>query len=196
MKERLRLLVPGWRSSQRAALLRLLCSNERFFFLTGLRGETCHSAHLAQASPGERSCLEALQPGAIRLRSQSQLPREKPPSSRSHPLAGSGHCSSGYKTSQGPHLHALGRCCACRDSPEANKLIHKSGRENKMPGTAFIAKKPRANASKAPIARSRGGDVYIQKLQLLVVSHVKGIHVSMLGARILPRDNALCVQPG
>lgn len=66
-----------------------------------------------------------------------------------------------------------------------------------MPGTPFIEKKnPKANAFKGPMARSRGGDVYIQKLQLLVVSHVKGIHISMLRAPIVPRDNALCWEPG
>lgn len=52
----------------------------------------------------------------------------------------------------------------------------------------------KAKTFKAPKARSRGGDVYIQNLQLLVVSHTKGIHISVLGAWVLPRDNAPCVQ--
>lgn len=44
-----------------------------------------------------------------------------------------------------------------------------------MPGNSFIAK-TRANAFKSPLVR-RGGDVHIQKLQLPVVSLVKGIPV-------------------
>jgi len=46
-------------------------------FLTGLGGETCHSAQLVQASPGERSCVETLQPSAIRLHLQPQFPGDK-----------------------------------------------------------------------------------------------------------------------
>lgn len=68
-----------------------------------------------------------------------------------------------------------------------------------MPGTPLIRFKKIKKAKtlktfKAPKARSRGADVYIQKLQLLVVSHAEGIRISVLGAWVLRRDTALCVQ--
>lgn len=139
---------PGSHSPEAALqqwkIFSLLASEEKLVTQpTWLRQVLGRGAALKRSSPVPSVCIH------------SPSSPDKNSSCPSHPLAGSGHGSSGYKTSQGPRLHALGRCCAprlpvsdCRDSPEANKLIHKAGRENKIPGTTFIAKKQEQMHSK------------------------------------------------
>lgn len=123
------------------------------------------------------------QPSAIRLCSQTQLSGEKPNPCPSHPLAGSGHGFSGYKTREGPFLYALGGCCApclpvsaCRDSPPASTGFTRHGGKIKYQELPLL-QNPRANTFGAAKARNRGGNVYMQKWQLLVVSCVRGIHI-------------------
>lgn len=126
--------------------------------------------------------------------SQTQLSGEKPSPCPSHPLAGSDQGFSGYKTRQGPLIYVLGRCSApclpvsaCRDFPQADSGFTKqSGKINcqELP----LLQNPRANAFRVSMARKRGGNVYMQKRQLLVVSCVRGIHICMPRTPILFRS--------
>lgn len=102
------------------------------------------------------------QPNAIRLRSQTQLSGEKPNPCPSHPLAGSGHGFSGYKTREGPFLYALGGGCApclsvspCRDSPQANAGFTRQGGKINYQELPLL-QNPRANTFRAAKARNRG----------------------------------------
>lgn len=120
----------------------------KIFFLTGLGEENYHPAHLAQASPRERSRLETLQPSAIMLCSQLQLPREKPvlsfPSSGSNWPWLSRLQNQPTPTSSCPgEMLCPSPACICLQglhSPKANK----AGGRNKMPGTPLIAKKTKS----------------------------------------------------
>lgn len=135
-----------------------------------------------------------LQPSAIRLCSQTQLSGEKPNPYPSHSLAGSGHGFSGYETRQGPFLYALGRCCApclpvcsCRDSPQASIAFTRQGGKINCQELPLLQNSG-ANAFRASMARNRGGNVYMQKWQLLVVSSVRGIHIC------IPRTHLYALQ--
>lgn len=193
MKKLQSLLFPGWRSSQGDALLRLLCSNGRFFpHWSQRRNLSLIPLGLGESWGG--SSLKVLPPSAIRECSQPQLSGEKPNPCLSHPLAGSGSGFSGYKIRQGPFLYALRRCCApclpvsaCKDSPQANTGFTRQGGKIKCQELPLL-QDPRANAFKAPMARNRGRNVYIQKWQLLLVSYVRGIHISMPRTYILLRS--------
>lgn len=140
------------------------------------------------------SSLKVLPPSAIRECSQPQLSGEKPNPCPSHPLAGPGSGFSGYKIRQGPFLYALRRRCApclpvsaCKDSPQAKTWFTRQGGKIKCQELPLL-QDPRANALKAPMARNRGRNVYIQKWQLLLVSYVRGIHISMPRTYILLRS--------
>lgn len=126
-----------------------------------------------------------LQPSAIRLCSQTQLSAEKPNPCPSHSLRGSGHGLSGYKTRQGPFLYALGRCCtpclpvsSCRVSPQASTEFTRQGGKINCQELPLL-QNTGANVFRASMARNRGGNVYMQKWQLLIVSYEKGIHICM-----------------
>ena len=177
MKKLQRLSVPGWRSSQGDALLRLLCSNGRFLPRWSQR------RNLSLIPPGlgkswGGNSLKMLPPSAIRPCSQPQFSREKPNPCPSYSLAGSGHGFSGYRIRQGPFPYVPGRCCApClpasayKDSPQTNTGFTRQGGKIKCQELPLLPN-PRANTFKAPMARNRGRNVYIQKWQLLLVSYV------------------------
>lgn len=110
------------------------------------------------------------QPNAIRLRSQTQLSGEKPNPCPSHPLAGSGHGFSGYKTREGPFLYALGGGCApclsvspCRDSPQANAGFTRQGGKINYQELPLL-QNPRANTFRAAKARNRAGKCLCAKM--------------------------------
>lgn len=161
MKELPRLSVPGWRSSKGATVLRLLFSNGRCLSLLASEEKPLtQPTWLRQVLGRGAASKSSSRVPSICVHSPSSL--EINLSCPFHPLAA--------KPAKGHVFMLLGKCCAsclpvssCRDSTETNKLIHKAGRENKMPETPFIAEKTSsANVFQAPVTRSRRRNVYIQ----------------------------------